>query len=65
MKHLTGAVKMLWFYRLKTENMLLATGQKHLLCPLVLNINLNISHTEQVYVHQHLKIIIDNELATT
>ena len=40
----------------KTKCMLLATRQKHQLCPLHLNLSLNDTHIEQVYEHGILAI---------
>ena len=44
-----------------TKSLLLATRQKHQLCPLHLNLSLNDTHIEQVHEHRHLGVIIDDE----
>ena len=59
----------------KAEGVLLATGQKHQLLPLHLDLSLKDlslkdldlslkdSHVEQVYGHRHLGVIVDDEFS--
>ena len=47
----------------KTKSMLLATGQKLQLRPLILNLSLKDNHIEQVHEQRHLGIIIDDEFS--
>ncbi|MCB4759110.1 MAG: hypothetical protein LGB58_00015 [Sulfurovum sp.] len=47
----------------KTKSMLLATRQKRQLRPLNLNLSLKADHTEQVYEHRHLGVIIYDEFS--
>ena len=47
----------------KTKSLLLATGQKHQLRPLHLNLSLKDSYSEQVHEQRHLGVIVDDEFS--
>ena len=64
MKYLTGATKnAMILHPAKIKSMLLATRQKHQLRTLILKLGLKDNRIEQVHVHLHLSIVIDDKFS--